>query len=332
MLNFVYINNINKSANILMITILLSFSIFLLFTSISGLFFFFLLELNTFIMLYILYVQFHNSFFYNNISIICYFVISVISSIWLLLSLIFSNEIYFLFSMFVKLSLFPFLWWYPYISENINNFSFFVITIIQKFFPLIIISINNGILYDLIFINLIIISIFISIFNLFYNMNNIKVFLAWSSTINACWIILIFINSFLIGFSYWFCYGIIFSLLIISLNNNMIYWDQLGNVGGFRIFFSFICLCSFSGFPPFLGFYYKYLIFGSLEELNFNLSPSLIVSFSFSLFIFLNSIAYIYLLFKLNNLIKLNSFYNNSYFFFFFMVNYLILSLGLICI
>nr|AKC99405.1 NADH dehydrogenase subunit 2 [Obama sp. MAP-2014] len=330
MINFIYINNINKLFNNYLFSSNFYYCLLVwLFTSVSGIYFF-LLELNTFIMLYLIYIQFFNNFFNNNIKHnlllcnICYFFYMVI------IKFSFFNEVIFLLSMLVKLSLFPFIWWYPYISEQVNCFIFFLLTIVQKFFPLVLIQINNGILYDFIFINLIIISIVISIINLFYNMNNIKIFLAWSSTINACWILLIFIHSFLIGFNYWFCYSIIFFLLIISLGNNLIYWDQFTVIGGFRLFFSFICLCSFSGFPPFLGFFYKYLIFGSFEELEFTLNSSILISFMIFFFIFLNSIAYIILLFKINNLIKLNSLFLNSNSIYIFFLLYFILSLSII--
>lgn len=102
---------------------------------------------------------------------------------------------------FVKLRFFPFVWWFPYIRDQIKFFCFFLVGVLNKIFPLILIGIK-GFFSEEILLLMVLVSLIISLINLCYKQKNIKAFLAWSSKINFSLIIMIMVVNWLRGLVY----------------------------------------------------------------------------------------------------------------------------------
>nr|UKA77690.1 NADH dehydrogenase subunit 2 [Platydemus manokwari] len=255
-------------------------------------------------------------------SVFVYYILNTLSFILFLWGILFLSEDLVILSFFLKLGFFPFAWWFPYISDSLNYFSFFVLSVVQKLVPLCLFFWNNS-LCSSIFYFAVFVNVLISLINLVYNQNNVKVFLAWSSSINFSWILVIFFQRWTYGISYYFYYILVFSFFIYALSSENCFWDQICVSNSSVLLVCIVSLCAFSGFPPFLGFFYK-LIFFSSWSLNFflvNVVSSLVWVFLFSLLFAFNSFVYINMLFKLNvNKWYLSASVNSSYLVYFFFL------------
>nr|YP_011013897.1 NADH dehydrogenase subunit 2 [Arthurdendyus triangulatus]WPY71420.1 NADH dehydrogenase subunit 2 [Arthurdendyus triangulatus] len=288
-----------KFINVFLLNFLSVFSVlgmlFFICSTVNIISFFLLLELNGFLVVLILFL---NSFYETTESVFLYFILNTLVFIMFLWGVSFESEDLILLSLFLKLGFFPFIWWFPYLSDNISYFSFFILSVVQKSFPLFLIYWNNflDVGFSLV---LVLLTVFISLINLVYNQNNIKVFLAWSSNINFSWILLILFRLWSFGFSYYFFYSIVFCVLIYVIRFESLFWDQLCISNLNVLLICLVTFCSFAGFPPFIGFYYKYVFFSMWEDIQGEF-PLLLYGSIFSLFFTWNSFVYINMLFKLN--------------------------------
>lgn len=96
---------------------------------------------------------------------------------------------------------------------------------------------------------------------MFMVLNNLKVYLVWSSNVNLRWVVVLLCWFWGFGLLYYFVYLFLFFFVCVLLKENVLFVDQIYYVRNLGVFFLFLIFLSFSGFPPFLGFFYKYLIY-----------------------------------------------------------------------
>nr|YP_010736720.1 NADH dehydrogenase subunit 2 [Bipalium admarginatum]WEM34735.1 NADH dehydrogenase subunit 2 [Bipalium admarginatum] len=251
------------------------------------------------------------------------FVSSVIPFIMIMWGLLASSEVYLVIAFFFKLSFFPFLWWFPYLSSFLTFFLFFVFGVINKIFPVILLFINQIISFNVIFL-ISLLTIVLSLINLMYFQNDIKIFLAWSSNANFGWMILVMSQVWIGGLVYFFLYLSLLFYILVCFSDSNTFFDQLNNSGYLEKLFFFFLLISFLGLPPFFGFFYKYVFINSVVGFDFLNNSTVILVFIIVL-VTINSFIYINLLFKIN---MLSFFFFLNKWFFLVLVFYLFISAG----
>lgn len=235
-------------------------------------------------------------------SIFIYFIVKSIVFLLIMWGFLFCCEKLIVLGMLLKLGFFPFLWWFPYIRDSLRYFSFFVLSLVQKLFPLLFIYwhcyVNfKGVMF------FVILNVVLSILNLMFNQNNIKLFIAWSSNINYSWMVIMFLQWWEYGLTYYLLYSIRVIMLLLSLGNKNLYWDQLASSNVKRKITILLILASFSGFPPFIGFFYKIMFFGAFNfnpDRHSNELSMYFIWFILTLLFIWKSFIYINVLFKLN--------------------------------
>nr|UKA77702.1 NADH dehydrogenase subunit 2 [Parakontikia ventrolineata] len=233
-------------------------------------------------------------------SVFIYYILNTLVFILFLWGVVLSLEELIILSFFLKLGFFPFIWWFPFLSDSLNFYLIFIFSVIQKLFPLLLVYWNSCIVLEGVLLA-VIINVVISLINLVYNQNNIKVFLAWSSNINYSWILYIFFKSWAYGVSYYIFYVISFTFFIYFISSYNEFWDQICVTNWLGLLVCLLTFCSFSGFPPFIGFYYKLIFFSTVDGkvLSMGLS-NLVYSGVCSVFFVWNAFIYINMVFKLN--------------------------------
>nr|YP_008815716.1 NADH dehydrogenase subunit 2 [Pristaulacus compressus]AGZ13111.1 NADH dehydrogenase subunit 2 [Pristaulacus compressus] len=290
------------------------------------------LELN---MLSFIPLLIFNKKFSNDSLILCFLIQSLSSSIFLLsllyfffqfnylekfLFLIFNKLI--LLSLFLKLGIFPFHFWFIKLIKSSSWMNCFIITSFQKIIPMIILF--NIFIHYIMFFPLIIFSSFMSMF-LSFNMMNLRSILGYSSINHTSWML----TSIPFNKLFWMFYLIFYSIILFSLINlfnmfNLNYINQMNlifklnkNLMKIIIFFNLISL---GGMPPFLGFLSKWLIINL--SLNFNLHSQIFLLILCSL-----SFLYIYISIFINMMMMNFSINFSISMNFFLKMNYINLNL-----
>nr|YP_010249647.1 NADH dehydrogenase subunit 2 [Nothochrysa sinica]QTT60766.1 NADH dehydrogenase subunit 2 [Nothochrysa sinica] len=170
-------------------------------------------------------------------------------------------------SLFLKLGVAPFHFWFPEVIEGLNWFIGTILMTWQKLAPMILLSYCVSFNY---LNSIILFSIFIgSIGGL--NQISLRKIMAYSSINHMGWML----SSFLISNYYWFIYFLIYCFLSISiislfLKFNIFYINQAFNLMNFSPILKFIIFCnllSLGGLPPFSGFFPKWII---IQNINSN--------------------------------------------------------------
>nr|YP_010261468.1 NADH dehydrogenase subunit 2 [Brachymeria lasus]UIB40550.1 NADH dehydrogenase subunit 2 [Brachymeria lasus] len=203
-------------------------------------------------------------------NLINYFFIQTGSSYVFLMSSMFmdlNNSFFFLiymmitFSLFVKLSIFPFHLWMMNIVNKLNWMNIFMLLTTQKLIPLIILmKIYQKNLYLLLtFLIMIINMYFAALFS--FNLSNLKILMMYSSMIQNSWMIILLLISENLFIKYYFVY------LFIMLNLSMMFYKlnifslnslKLNYLSNKKILLKFsILIFSLMGVPPFIGFSLK---------------------------------------------------------------------------
>nr|AWV84407.1 NADH dehydrogenase subunit 2 [Tettigades major] len=214
-----------------------------------------------------------SSSIYSSESMIKYFIIQSMGSSLLFLSVILLNnyimfnEYLIVFSLMVKIGCPPFHMWFPSVMEGLSWMNCFVLSTIQKFVPMVLIS-YLSINFMMVFI--IMACIWGSIGGLSYS--SLRKIIAYSSIYNLGWIIG-GINMFMHS---WFVYFLIYSSTLFMLCylfylNNLNYLNQFFLVySNFYIWLILMMLfMSMGGMPPFLGFVPSMLMVYSLVNVKF---------------------------------------------------------------
>nr|UHA56320.1 NADH dehydrogenase subunit 2 [Humbertium sp. MNHN JL090] len=236
------------------------------------------------------------------------FISSVIPFLFIVWGVILLNELIVIFAFLFKLSFFPFVWWFPFLSSFLNFFLFFILGIVNKIFPLLMIFLNHLVSFNVLFF-MSILTIFISLINLIMFQNDLKVFFAWSSNINFGWIIILMSQVWLGGLVYLVIYVSLISLLFLYIEENGLFFDQFLNNSINTVLIILVVLVSFLGLPPFLGFLYKFILINSLVNFDY-MQLSALIMITLIMLLTFNSFVYINILFKLN-VLKHIMVYNN---------------------
>nr|YP_010449207.1 NADH dehydrogenase subunit 2 [Falcolipeurus marginalis]UTT72599.1 NADH dehydrogenase subunit 2 [Falcolipeurus marginalis] len=165
-------------------------------------------------------------------------------------------------SILLKMGLPPFHKWMVEVSENISWRSFYIMNVIQKFPPLLVLMVWLDNSNFLLFYSWI--SCLFSIYGIFCH--SVRQFMVYSSIMNISWMI----YSINVGFKPFLMFFLIYSILMVfttvhfhNFNAKSAEFNDFG-VGGkysttFRLSFVF-CILSLMGMPPFVGFYPKIFI------------------------------------------------------------------------
>lgn len=148
----------------------------------------------------------------------------------------------------------PFFFWFPNICAGLDWVSCYVLIFLQKFLPLLLISVFDHWLIWII-IN---VSLLIGILGSF-NQRGIKELIAYSSVHHLGWIILVIM---LMGNLGWIIYLILYRVVLLSL----VVFLKYNNIVDLSImyisrdkFIFILCIISIAGVPPFLGFFLKWM-------------------------------------------------------------------------
>lgn len=230
---------------------------------------------------------------------ITYFLIQSISSFSLLIFYIYSLPSVFTLFLLIKLSIFPFCFWYINITYVFSNFLFWFVRTVHKLPPLLILKMFTLMLN----INILWISIILSVlFSAFIILSSLdlRMLLVVSSVGNNSWFILGQILNLFIFTIYFIIYSIrlyyIISYFKTLSNLNLSY---ISNKSVYR--YRFILL-NLSGIPPFPLFFFKIIIVVLI---------CYIYSFNFLFFLFIFSSALIFIGY-LSSIIKYFSYFFSS--------------------
>nr|AXS65831.1 NADH dehydrogenase subunit 2 [Curculionoidea sp. 29 KM-2017] len=222
---------------------------------------------------------------YSNESALKYFLIQVMASIMLLISIIL-NSYYYDFvmlnyneilnftlysSIMTKMGAAPFHFWFIEVIEGLNWNNSLILLTLQKISPFIIISYTK-MFFNFIYMVIILSVILSTVSSL--NLSSLRKVMAFSSINHMGWmLILILLNK-----SLWLYYLMIYcfiNLLVIYIfkKNKIFYIFQLNNLEKNKIlkFIFSLNILSLGGFPPFIGFYMKWI------SLNFMLENKLML-------------------------------------------------------
>nr|AWV83809.1 NADH dehydrogenase subunit 2 [Tettigades auropilosa]AWV83822.1 NADH dehydrogenase subunit 2 [Tettigades auropilosa]AWV83835.1 NADH dehydrogenase subunit 2 [Tettigades auropilosa] len=199
-----------------------------------------------------------SSSIYSSESMISYFIIQSMGSSLLFLSIILLDgyfvfiEYLIVFSLMIKIGCPPFHMWFPSVMEGLSWKNCFILSTVQKFTPMVLISYMS---MSFVMVFIIMACIWGSIGGLSYS--SLRKIIAYSSIYNLGWIIS-GINMFMHS---WFIYFLIYSSTLFMLCylfnlNNLNYLNQFfliyNNFYGWLIMM--VLFMSMGGLPPFLGF------------------------------------------------------------------------------
>lgn len=239
--------------------------------------------------------------FYCGKTFLVYYLFQVFFFLLMVWGYIFKFEVLFYLRIFLKLGLFPFVWWLPYVVSRLRYFSFFLLGVVNKVLGFYIFVINyssvfpfyEGVVY---FVSLA--TTFVAIINSFCNQNKTKALLVWSSAVKYSMLVVLFASSRLeSSLLFFIVYSILLSIAIYVLNARGFYWDQALTSKNVSSVLLFICFISFVGLPPFLGFYCKFLFFYG-SQMSYTLLK-FVRFFPWILLLTLHSFIYINMLVKL---------------------------------
>lgn len=246
-------------------------------------------------------------------TIIKYFIIQVIRSVFIIISIFFISfnslildpiNFIFVFIITLKSGTPPFHFWFPNIISQINYFQSIIILTIQKIIPLFLLSI---ILTE----NLIFILIISSIIGRLRGINQnilIKI-IAYSSIVHFSWIVSGLFSNFVSRITYFIIYCLTRVILIFYFKSNKI--KTISNIIKVKNKYTKIIFCiiifTINGTPPFIGFFIKVFILINLIKMEIRilfifLVISSIMSFYFYLRLFTVSIILDYKSIKMSNI------------------------------
>nr|AWV84069.1 NADH dehydrogenase subunit 2 [Tettigades opaca] len=218
-------------------------------------------------------IMMDSSSIYSSESMISYFIIQSMGSSLLFLSIILMNyysmfaEYTIMFSLMIKIGCPPFHMWFPSVMEGLSWKNCFILSTIQKFTPMILISyLSTGLM--LVFV--IMACVWGSIGGLSYS--SLRKIIAYSSIYNLGWII----GGINMLMHSWFIYFLIYSMTLFMLCylfslNNLNYLNQFFLI--YSNFYSWLVVMmlfmSMGGLPPFLGFVPKMFMIYSLVNSEF---------------------------------------------------------------
>nr|YP_025947.1 NADH dehydrogenase subunit 2 [Ophiura luetkenii]AAO65639.1 NADH dehydrogenase subunit 2 [Ophiura luetkenii] len=222
-----------------------------------------------------------------------------------------------IFALTMKMGIFPNHFWFIDVMQGINFIGGFFVAILSKIIPIyLIISISgnpNQVILNVIGISSVVIG---SIFGV--QQTQLRKLIALSSVAHLGWMIIIFAttgNNWL-GITLFFSYAIMVTPLFWA--GNMFSIEHLSktiNLSNNSMLNTTMCLTilSIAGFPPLLGFFYKWIMFLSIVQTeNFLIISILILASLFSLYFYIQICLSFYMTYWPTIKIGFNNFYSNK--------------------
>lgn len=243
------------------------FLLFIMFSSGNFFVFWVVIELRTLVFMGVAYSIFKNNF----TSLLVFFIIQSLSAFSLILFYFISSSLGFTVSLILKLSIFPFFYWYLNLIPNFTNFIFFFSRTAFKL-PSVFIIIN---FYFMINFTVLFLSSVITVIAgalLIIYSRDLRFILICSSVVNNSWFLFRQYVSSLYFLAYFLVYSLALLYLLFITNNQFSYvFAELSASNNTTM----LCLFTIAGLPPFPIFFIK-----------ITLICYLVVNFYSSVFIF----------------------------------------------
>lgn len=212
-------------------------------------------------LLTLLFMGIRFTLFVNRYSqLILYFLIQTIASFNILVFYILGYSYLFLFSLLLKLAMFPFFFWYINVLYRFPNFIFFFVRTFHKLPPLLLLHQ----FYDQRSVYFIIVSvIFTLLFGGFYMLviSDMRYLLIVSSMVNNSWLVMAMLTgNFSIFILFFLIYSINLFLLVALLNNFSKFISTLTYNHSSYLLVMFVLLVNMAGLPPIPMFLSKFLV------------------------------------------------------------------------
>lgn len=210
------------------------------------------------------------SFFKNNFSqLLAFFIIQTISAFSLLVFYLLGWDFAFTMALLLKLSIFPFHFWYLNLVSFFPNIILFISSTFYKI-PSILILYNffGYINYSLISFS-ILLTIAVGALVIIYT-NDLRFLLIRSSVSNNSWFVLSVITELLFFILYIIIYSLFLYLIIDIIGTSSS--GYLTRTSAQSLFLILICLVSMAGMPPFPVFYIKmFIVIFIISFFHFNI-------------------------------------------------------------
>lgn len=229
-------------------TLLYVFLLFIIFCTRNFFIFWIVIELRTLVFIGVCYSLFKNNFS----SLLIFFIIQSLSAFSLILFYFIGSSLGFTLSLLLKLSMFPFIYWYLNLLPSFINFMFFFsrtffklpsIFIVANFYYLI----NYFIIFTSAIMTLVLGAIII------INSRDLRFVLICSSVVNNSWFVFRQYVRPLLFILYFLIYGFLLFFLLNEMNTQSSYCFTNYSTQLFVV----ICLFTMAGLPPFPIFYVK---------------------------------------------------------------------------
>nr|AXI98649.1 NADH dehydrogenase subunit 2 [Pseudoniphargus multidens] len=251
--------------------VFLLFSVILTISSNSWLFGWMGLEMNLLSFIPIILKKLNK---YSTEVAIKYFLIQAISSVYLLFFFLFMKTfliITIMLALMLKMAAAPFHQWLPSMADGLSWPSLFILLIMQKVNPLILLSflMKPSELVFMLQVFIVSSALIGSVGGLTHS--SLRKILAFSSISHMSWLLASFLISNWAWFNYFFIYSLILMSLILSLHSTETFTVNdllLKNKTYISLLIS-ISIMSIGGLPPFSGFVPKFIVIQSLLYDNF---------------------------------------------------------------
>nr|YP_009513815.1 NADH dehydrogenase subunit 2 [Pseudoniphargus carpalis]AXH38193.1 NADH dehydrogenase subunit 2 [Pseudoniphargus carpalis] len=251
--------------------VFLLFSVILTISSNSWLFGWMGLEMNLLSFIPIILKKLNK---YSTEVAIKYFLIQAISSVYLLFFFLFMKTfliITIMLALMLKMAAAPFHQWLPSMADGLSWPSLFILLILQKVNPLILLSFLMKPSELMLVLQVFIVSSALigSVGGLTHS--SLRKILAFSSISHMSWLLASFLISNWAWFNYFLIYSFILMSLILSLHNTETFTvnDLLMKNKMFISLLISVSIMSIGGLPPFSGFVPKFIVIQSLLYDNF---------------------------------------------------------------
>nr|YP_008592436.1 NADH dehydrogenase subunit 2 [Schmidtea mediterranea] len=197
-----------------------------------------------------------------DLGVFTYYLFTLVSDILIIWSSVYGESFIFALAILFKLSFFPLFWWFfpliPYLNYSLL---FFILVIHKSIYCLVYLNLAK---LSFISINLCcLIIILISLIYMLFTYRDLMYYLFWSSTFHTGWYVLacsIFPN---VALKYWVMYLVLtlvlFSFLVYNSNLSSLY--DVSQIGSVSVYFMLVLYVTLTGFPPFVLFACKFILF-----------------------------------------------------------------------
>lgn len=244
-----------------------------------------LIEIRTLVFMGISY-----SFFKNNFShLLTFFIVQTISAFSILIFYVLGLESAFTLALFLKLSMFPFHFWYLGLISFFPNLIIFISSTFYKI-PSMLILYNYFYIFNYNMLRLSVLStILVGALSMVYT-NDLRFLLVRSSVSNNSWFVLSTMSRFSFFLSYLFFYSLFLFFILNSIGS--LSSGSLSKTNFKSVLLTLFCLVSMAGIPPFPIFFIKILIIINLIYGFFSLNMYLFFVILFSVIMLLGYLKY----------------------------------------